>query len=122
MVADVREKSAGVLCVYLDGVDETEVSGKLVTLVFEATNRHGSFSTVTRVGTSANGVRYVNETQNSSGDINADGYLDARDLVRLKKYSSDASIEVDEKNSQIHSCVEIYTDRNVGLLRRKLTR
>lgn len=67
-------------------------------------------------------TRYVKNEHSFCGDVDENYYVDVRDLVRLKKYSLDASTTINEINSKLHPAVDIYSEDKVLFLRKKLLR
>ncbi len=121
VTADVRKRAEGELLVFVDAKENGTKFGPWVNIAFETKgDQSGVITANTKVSDAEMNGRYATYEQNICGDIDGNGYFDVRDLVRLKKYSLDASIEVDEINSKLHSVVDIYTDENVFLLRKKL--
>lgn len=123
VTADVRKRAEGELLVFVDAKENGTKFGPWVNIAFETKgDQSGVITANTKVSDAEMNGRYATYEQNICGDIDGNGYFDVRDLVRLKKYSLDASIEVDEINSKLHPAVDIYADDNIFLLRRKLMR
>ena len=123
IIADVREKAEGELWVFADTKDGDEYRGSWLSILFEVKGDYSSLiSAETMVSDCNMNTRYVKNEHSFCGDVDGNFYVDVRDLVRLKKYSLDASTTINEINSKLHPAVDIYSEDNVFLLRKKLLR
>lgn len=122
LLVDVRERAEGELVVFADTKGNDEHMGDWLTIVFEAKGeRTSAISAITKVCNANAKTEYVKIEQNFKGDVDGNEFLDVLDLVRLKKYSLDASTEIHETNAKLHPAVDLYSDDNVLLMRKKLT-
>lgn len=100
--------------------------GKWITLVFKPKmdeGKAGSLSDLTmRVADMQSAARTARIEQIFPGDINNDYDVNVKDLVRLKKYAEDKTIEIHKANSRLNINTKIEEVYNQRLMRKKLVK
>lgn len=100
--------------------------GEWITLVFKPKTdegKAGSLSDLTmRVADTQSAARTARIQQIFLGDINNDYDVNVKDLVRLKKYAEDKTIEIHKANSRLNINTKIEEVYNQRLMRKKLVK
>lgn len=100
--------------------------GEWITLVFKPKTdegKAGSLSDLTmRVADTQSAARTARIQQIFPGDINNDCDVNVKDLVRLKKYAEDKTIEIHKANSRLNINTKIEEAYNQKLMRKKLVK